>query len=314
MSEHVLMQRQSASPPAPTSRRATQPARQVAPGPTVAPSQAAPARSSGGRAFSLTAIPISPPLTEDAPAPQPSARIAGGPPAVIQRKRLYNEMPFARRGTDSLVWEVAKDTHATVFPDSPNFAGPLGYQYISPRWVSSYHITRDNGRDRAYYDDEGNLIPTRLNRGAYQSLNAEARQYQRAVDKDAKFYSERAAIVKDQELAKAEGEQKQKEEAAAKERNKQRNTVTNHIILGMIEKAGGPLTDNEIAAKWFAFFKENKQKNGREDIDAAKFIARYKHFQQQLGAAKRKGEASPAAQEGEEGEKPAVKKEKIEET
>jgi hypothetical protein len=104
MSEHALIPRRSASPPAPTSRRGTQPARQVAPGPTVAPSQTAPAPFSGGRAFSLTAIPISPPLTEDAPAPRPRARIAGGSPAVIQRKRLYNKQqlePAERKGEAS---------------------------------------------------------------------------------------------------------------------------------------------------------------------------------------------------------------------
>ncbi|MDU0200558.1 hypothetical protein ACYEXS_29495 [Paenibacillus sp. MAH-36] len=210
---------------------------------------------------------------------------------VIQAKRLYSEVPHNKQGTDSRVQELTPRVHATVFPDSPDFAGPLKYNYISPRWVSSFHITEDEGRNRAYYTDEGVLIDTPLNRGDERRLSGYADQYQDMLD-GIEHYSEIKAANEDVVLQNQENAARIAAAAEEEVRKKRRNATTNNIIIDLVKDSGRyDLSAEEIAAKWFPFFRANKAKDGRLDVDQDMFANRYARFQEKLKGLKSKREA-----------------------
>jgi hypothetical protein len=208
---------------------------------------------------------------------------------VIQTKRLYSDVPHNKQGTDSRVQEFTPRVHATVFPDSANFAGPLKYNYISPRWVSSFHITEDDGMNRAYYTDEGVLINTPLNKGDESRLSDYADQYQEMLD-GIEHYSEVKARNEDVVLQNQENAARIANAAADENRKKRRNAATNNLIIDMIKESGRyDLSAEDIAAKWFPFHRANKAQDGRL-VDHDMFVSRYELFQGKLKALKSKRE------------------------
>ncbi|NQX64752.1 hypothetical protein HQN90_01305 [Paenibacillus alba] len=213
---------------------------------------------------------------------------------VIQPKRLYKDVPNNRQGTDSRVQEFSSSTHATVFPDSQAFAGSLDYEFISPRWVSSFHITQDGGRNRAYYTDEGDLIDTHLNRGDEKALSGYAARYQSMLD-GVDHYTDDEARDEDIVLQDAEDSARIAAATADAERKKKQTARTNNLIVETIKASEDfNLSPEQIITKWFVFFRANKAKDGIPDITQDNFVARYEHYQKQLRdrAAKRALEAN----------------------
>lgn len=233
--------------------------------------------------------------------------------SVIQPKRLYKDVPHNKQGTDSRVQEFSPRVHATVFPDSANFAGPLKYNYISPRWVSSFHITEDGGRNRAYYTDEGDLIDTPLNNGDESRLSDYAEQYQEMLD-GIEHYSEVKARNEDVVLQNQENAARIADAVADEDRKKRRNATTNYFILDMIKEAGRyDLSAEEIAAKWFTFFRANKAKDGRTDVDQDMFASRYELFQGKLKEKNLKRELEVDESESDNKDEDSKKKRRVDE-
>lgn len=211
---------------------------------------------------------------------------------TIQPKRLYKDVPHNKQGTDSRVQEFSPSTHATVFPDSQDFAGSLDFEYISPRWVSTFHITQDGGRNRAYYTDQGVLIDTALNRGNVNALDGYAARYQSMLD-GIDHYNDDEARDEDVVLQDAEVAERIAQQAADAELKKQQIKRTNNLIIETIKDSGNlNLSPDQTLAKWFVFFRANKVKGGIPDITQDSFVARYQHYQKQLrdSAAEKKRE------------------------
>jgi hypothetical protein len=201
---------------------------------------------------------------------------------TIQPKKLYKDAPHNKQGADSRVQEFTPSIHATVFPDSQDFAGSLDYEYISPRWVSTFHITQDGGRNRAYYTDSGDLIDTGLNRGNVNALDGYAARYQSMLD-GLDHYTDDEAKDEDIVLQDAENADRINKEAADAERKKKQIARSNNLIVETIKASDSlNLTRDQILAKWFVFFRANKAKDGIPDITQDNFVSRYEHYQKQL--------------------------------
>ena len=199
--------------------------------------------------------------------------------AIIQRKRLFDEMPYTNRAT-AITYDFGQGQgiHATVFKDEPKYAAQLGYRFISDRWVSTYHITDENTQARIFYDDQGGVI--RQDRNT-QRLVAYGRQYQNEVDQQAKYYDDANAQQVDVQLAQQEAAEQQARQAATEKILNER--VDKLIRRIMDEQAKNLLSEPEIDALWPKFSKASREAGGPDDTEfpRSSFVARYKVLQQE---------------------------------
>jgi hypothetical protein len=205
---------------------------------------------------------------------------------LLQPKRRYDQMPFQTRGADSLVTDYANDTHATVFPDDQQYAGPLGFTFLSKRWVSTFHITQNNGAVRAFYTDQGAAINTNLTRGSaqqVQGLSGYKDTYLQAINAAAPLYSEAQAVQMDAQLVAAEQQaaaqaQAQAQAMAAADAAQARVAIHSAALLLSKDQPEPP------DAAWFAFFRANRAYASRPAYGKDQFVQEVKAEYAQIRA------------------------------
>jgi hypothetical protein len=180
---------------------------------------------------------------------------------LIQPKRLYNAMPRDTIGSDSLITNYANNTHATVYPDSQDFATKLAFTFLSRRWVSVFHITQNAGAVRAFFTDEGVAINTALNRGSaaqIQALSVHKDAYLAKINQNAQLYTETQAQAEELRLAAIENvSAKNDQKAVASKTASDSKAATAAIRTDALAIAKQKLAAPTIEM-WFAFFKANK--------------------------------------------------------
>ncbi|MGB9929967.1 MAG: DUF4157 domain-containing protein [Methanosarcina sp.] len=176
-------------------------------------------------------------------------RVRPGEGGEIQCKKLYEDFKrlHHNQGTDSLVFDTEEENaHATVFPDSHQHSGEEQYDYISQRWVSVFHVTREIPFGRQFFTDTGKMIDTNNNRGNRNGLDNLGSNFHHNKVKNLPHYDDNQARIEDNRLNQDDDKARVEAEKVARGRKDQSQIEIKLIIRRIVKENTLALSSSDI--------------------------------------------------------------------